>query len=171
MTTSRGQGRIPEYRLHCRFRQKVDVQKRLSLISPILPSSTPKPPCSRHNQHNSTTCSQDSIGGTLQNFQSHGSDRKLDCCNRLAVLSASLPSATSQTPWRNRKHENSTMNRTPQGVPHKISNPMDRTENWTVGTGSPSSLHPYHRRPPKPLGGAANAKIRPRAPPRWGAIL
>ena len=55
------------------------------------------------------------------------------------------------------------------GTP-KMSNPVDRTANWTTGTGSPCSLHLYHRRPSKPLGGAANVRIRPRAPPRRGAI-
>ena len=58
---------------------------------------------------------QDSIGSTPQNFQSHRSDQKLDCCNRLAVLSASLPSLTSQTRWRSRKRENSSTCSSPLG--------------------------------------------------------
>ena len=58
---------------------------------------------------------QDSIGGTPQNFRSRRSDRILDCWMRLAFLSASLPSATSQTPWRSRKRENSTTCSSPLG--------------------------------------------------------
>ena len=42
----------------------MDYWNRLDLLSPILPSSTSEPPRSRQNSQNSTTCSQDSIGGS-----------------------------------------------------------------------------------------------------------
>ena len=39
-TVDLAQGRVPQYRPHYWFLRKVDVQNRLSLLSPILPSST-----------------------------------------------------------------------------------------------------------------------------------
>jgi len=58
---------------------------------------------------------QDSVGGTPQIFRSHRSVRELECWNRLAVLSASLPSPTSQTPWRRCKRKHSSTCSSPSG--------------------------------------------------------